>query len=67
MSIYEAFVYEWSNHQNGMKYVGFHKGRPDDGYVCSSKYMIEEYRANPKNFQRKIIAFGTADEMIKKT
>lgn len=46
-----------------MKYVGFHKGRPDDGYVCSSKYMIDEYRANPSGFQRKIIAFGTADEM----
>lgn len=63
MNIYEAFVYEWTNIENGKKYIGYHKGTSDDGYVCSSKSMLEDYNKNSKVFRRKIIAFGQSDEM----
>lgn len=63
MSIYEGFVYEWTNLENGMKYIGSHKGTPDDGYVSSSKYMLNEYNKNPLSFSRKIIAYGKIEEM----
>jgi len=33
----EAFVYIWTNIKNNKKYIGYHKGTVDDGYICSSK------------------------------
>ncbi len=47
-----------------MLYVGTHKGSEDDGYVCSSKPMLEEYSLRSDDFSRKIIAKGLYDEMI---
>ena len=32
----DSFVYIWHNISNGRKYVGYHKGTLDDGYICSS-------------------------------
>ena len=59
----EAFVYCWTNMDTGQKYVGYHKGSTDDGYVCSSKYMLAEYEKNPDVFSRQIIAEGDMDDM----
>jgi hypothetical protein len=44
--------------------VGVHKGTPNDGYVCSSKPMLEEYTKRPTDFSREIIARGTYPEMF---
>ncbi|CAB4170750.1 Nuclease associated modular domain 3 [uncultured Caudovirales phage] len=63
MNIYEAFVYEWTNTETGMKYIGSHKGHIDDGYISSSKYLLEDYNINPVSFVRKILAYGTVDDM----
>lgn len=59
----EAFVYSWKNKTTGKIYVGWHKGSDSDGYVCSSKVLLEEYAANPDNFERFIIAHGTTEDM----
>lgn len=64
MTIYEAFVYEWTNATTGKKYIGYHKGTPDDGYVCSSKLMMEDYCKDTSSFHRRILAFGTKEEMV---
>ena len=32
----EAFVYCWYNVENNKKYIGYHKGHVEDGYVSSS-------------------------------
>lgn len=32
----EAFVYCWYNQDTKKKYIGYHKGNVDDGYVSSS-------------------------------
>jgi hypothetical protein len=45
-------------------YIGFHKGSVDDGYVCSSKYMMEEYKSRPNDFTRSIVASGNVDDML---
>lgn len=55
----EAFVYCWTDKKTNMLYVGSHKGSTDDGYVCSSKYMMEEYKKRPEDFSRQIISEGT--------
>lgn len=55
----EAFVYCWTDHLANRLYVGSHKGSVDDGYVCSSKLMMEEYNKRPSDFTRQIVAEGT--------
>ena len=60
----EAFVYCWTDIAREKLYVGYHKGTPDDGYVCSSKTMLFEYNQRPKDFVRQIIATGTHKDMV---
>jgi hypothetical protein len=61
----DAFVYCWTNKKNKMLYVGIHKGSPEDGYVCSSNPMLEDYYSDPKSFSRQIIAVGMLKDMRK--
>lgn len=60
----EAFVYSWRNLSTNRIYVGFHKGQTDDGYICSSAILREEYTEDPNNFERMIIAHGTVEDMV---
>lgn len=55
----EAFVYCWTDKKTNKLYVGSHKGSTEDGYVCSSKLMLEEYRKRPEDFSRQIVAHGS--------
>lgn len=61
----EAFVYCWTDHKMNKLYVGSHKGSEDDGYICSSKIMLEEYNQRPQDFTRQIVAEGL-DKDIRK-
>lgn len=55
---YEAFVYCWTDKKTNMLYVGSHKGQINDGYICSSKYMLQEYNKRSEDFSRQIVAEG---------
>ena len=59
----EVFVYCWTDWKQEKLYVGSHKGSPDDGYVCSGKHMLKEYKERPDDFTRQIVASGTLDDM----
>jgi len=61
----EAFVYCWTDIKTNKLYVGSHKGTVDDGYVCSSKLMNEQYKKRPQDFKRQIIAFGSFTDIRK--
>lgn len=61
----EAFVYCWTDKDTNKLYVGSHKGSADDGYVCSSKYMLAEYAQRPQDFSRQIVARGSHSDMRK--
>lgn len=61
----DSFAYCWTDHKTNMLYVGIHKGSHDDGYVCSSKLMLEEYNKRPNDFTRQILTYGTYGEMCK--
>lgn len=61
----EAFVYCWTDKQTNKLYIGSHKGDIDDGYICSSKTMLDEYDTRPQDFSRQIIAEGSWDDMFK--
>jgi len=60
----EAFLYNWTDTRENKLYVGWHKGSIDDGYICSSKIMLEEYNKRPHDFIRQIIAFGASSDMV---
>lgn len=55
----EAFVYCWYNSDNNKKYIGYHKGSINDGYISSSsnKSFWEDY--NKGKLKRQIIAHGS--------
>lgn len=61
----QAFVYCWTDHKTNKLYIGSHKGSIDDGYVCSSKYMMEEYKSRPEDFTRQIVATGKTEDIRK--
>jgi len=60
----EAFVYCWTDWRDEKLYIGYHRGSPDDGYVCSSEHMLPEYKQRPDDFSRQIVASGSVEDMI---
>lgn len=60
----EAFVYCWTDSKTNMLYVGSHKGSDTDSYICSSRYMLSEYKKRPSDFSRAIIAYGSHLDML---
>jgi len=62
--MHEAFVYSWRNIITNQLYIGWHKGDVNDGYICSSKIVLQEYKNNPTIFERYIISRGTRDQMV---
>ena len=61
----DSFVYCWTNIQTNKLYIGSHKGKIDDGYISSSKYLLKEYKITPEHFSRQIIATGDWESMKK--
>lgn len=61
----EAFVYCWTDKVTGMLYIGSHKGTPDDGYICSSKRVMNEYKKRKQDFVRQIVSVGSLKDMRK--
>ncbi len=59
----EAFVYCWTDHLTNKIYIGSHKGSIDDGYICSSKFMLQEYKKRQSDFTRQILAEGLYDDI----
>jgi len=59
-----AFVYMWFDITSGLRYIGVHKGTPEDGYVCSSEPMLLEYKKRPEEFRRQIMYHGTWKNML---
>ena len=59
----QAFVYVQRCADNGRYYVGYHKGKEDDGYFCSSR-SFELWRDHDKGlrFDRSILFRGTKEE-----
>jgi hypothetical protein len=59
-----AFVYKLTNLVSGKIYIGFHKGSPDDSYVCSSRNydFWQDYNTPGVDFKREIIFTGNLQE-----
>jgi hypothetical protein len=53
-----GFVYKWTNLEDGMMYIGSHRGTVDDGYIGGGVYFTRAYKKNPESFIREIIYEG---------
>ena len=53
-----GFVYRWTDFSNGMRYVGSHKGSPNDGYIGSGKWFLFAYNKRPEVFSREVLYEG---------
>jgi hypothetical protein len=51
-----GFVYIWYDRKHKRYYVGSHWGTENDGYICSSKWMMQAYKLRPNDFKRRIIS-----------
>lgn len=60
--INEAFVYQWTDSLTGKVYIGYHKGSELDGYICSGKYMLNEFNKRSNDFNRKILMSGNCQD-----
>lgn len=54
-----GFVYIWRDRKHSRHYIGSHWGSPDDGYICSSRWMKSAYKRRPHDFKRRILKIIT--------
>ena len=50
-----GFVYIWRDNKYNRYYIGCHWGTFDDGYICSSSWMMQAYKRRPQDFKRRIL------------
>lgn len=63
--IIDSFLYCITDKLTNKLYIGVHKGTIDDGYLCSSKIVLQEYKKRYDDFSREIIAQGQYADMLK--
>ena len=51
-----GFVYLWYDRHSRLFYLGSHYGREDDGYIASSRWLLNAHRKRPLDFRRRIVA-----------
>jgi NUMOD3 motif len=63
----EAFTYIWHNLTLSKKYIGYHKGTQDDGYIASSssEEFWKDFNDPSMRWNREIIFEGTSTECLK--
>lgn len=61
-----SFVYIWINLTNNRKYIGYHKGSKDDGYICSSgnPQFWEDFENVDMAWERKILFEGNQNDCL---
>ncbi len=61
----DSFVYIWINKTKGRKYIGYHKGSKDDGYISSTSNQNFWDDLKIDEFERLIVFEGSRDECLK--
>jgi hypothetical protein len=58
---YYGYVYEWTNLNNGIKYIGSHYGAVEDYYKGSGKNFMEAYNKSPNDFIMRVLEYVAVD------
>jgi hypothetical protein len=67
IQITHAFVYKWTEPSTGKWYIGSRakKGcHPNDGYLCSSKFVKRLIEANPADWKRDIVLMVSPEDAV---
>lgn len=56
-----GFVYIWRDRKHNRFYVGCRFGNIEDGYICSSRWMLASYKRRPHDFTRRILKSNIPD------
>ena len=61
-----GFIYLWYDRKHKKFYVGRHWGHEDDGYICSSTNMRNNYKNRPQDFKRRIVkrVYSSQDNLL---
>lgn len=51
-----GFVYLWCDKKHKRYYIGCRWGDENDGYICSSPWMLQGYSHRPEDFKRRVLA-----------
>jgi len=60
---FQAFVYKFTNLKNNMIYIGYHKGKPYDGYYHSStnKEFQNQFMNPDAKFKYEVLQYGSVN------
>ena len=61
MTIYTGYVYLWYDTKAKFFYLGGHKGRIEDSYICSNKMMLRAYKKRPETFKLRVLEYVYGD------
>jgi hypothetical protein len=64
MTIYTGYIYLWYDTRAKLFYLGGHKGKVEDSYICSNKMMLRAYRKRPETFKLKILEYVNGDNKV---
>lgn len=53
-----GFVYIWFDRKHRMYYIGSHKGKQEDNYICSNRRMKYAYKKRQNDFKRRVVYEG---------
>lgn len=59
-----GFVYIWYDRKHKRYYIGCHWGSEDDGYICSSSWMMQAYPKRKEDFKRRILKANLTREQM---
>ena len=61
MDIYTSYIYIWYDTKSRFFYIGGHKGKVEDSYICSNKPMKRAYNKRPETFRFKVLEYVNGD------
>lgn len=64
MTIYTGYIYLWYDTKAKLFYLGGHKGKVEDSYICSNKMMLRAYKKRPNTFKLKILEYVDGDNKV---
>lgn len=63
MTIYTGYVYLWYDTKAKLFYLGGHKGKVEDSYICSDTKMLNAYKKRPETFRFKVLEYVKGDNI----
>lgn len=61
---YTGYIYIWYDTKSKFFYIGGHKGKVEDSYICSNKMMLRAYKKRPDTFKMKILQYINGDNKL---